>query len=102
LEGITTLDAAELARASSESLCAISKSLTGQKSGVPISEDVIFAISPRAFADKRDRVPTDLTYIRAVCGLDVKRVVLGNNPIHHAVTEGMSSNLLYLLDPLKA
>jgi len=96
------LDAAELARTSSESLCAISKSLTGQKSGVPISEDVIFAISPGAFADKRDRISTDLTYVRAVCGFDVQWVVLGNNPIHNAVTERMSSNLLCLLDPLKA
>jgi hypothetical protein len=96
------LDAAELARTSSEGLCAISKSLTGRKSGVPISEDVIFAISPGAFADKRDRISTDLTYVRAVCGFDVQWVVLGNNPIHNAVTERMSSRLLCLLDPLKA
>jgi hypothetical protein len=90
LEGITTLNAAELARTSSESLCAISESLTAQKSGVPISEDVIFAISPGTFADKRDRVSTDLTYVRAVCSSDVQWVVLGNNPIHNAVTQRTS------------
>src|SRR4029077_13866883 len=38
----------------------------------------------------------------AVCSSDVQWVVLGNNPIHNAVTERMSSSLLCLLDSLKA
>jgi hypothetical protein len=56
-EGITTLNAAELARTSSESLRAISESPSAQKSGVPISEDVIFAINPGTFADSETVSP---------------------------------------------
>jgi hypothetical protein len=101
LEWITTLDAAEFAGPASEGLCSISNPLAGRKRRVPLSKDVILAIGPGAFTDKRDRVSTDLTYVWAVRGLDVEWIVLGNDPIRNAVTERMSSNLLRFLDPLK-
>jgi hypothetical protein len=101
LERITTLDAAEFAGPSSEGLCSISDPLAGRKRRVPFSEDVILAISPSAFADKRNCVSTDLTYVWAVRSLDVEWIVLGNDPIRNAMTERMSASLLRLLNPLK-
>ena len=64
MEWISTLDAAEFAGPASEGLCSVSNSLAGRKRRVPFAEDVILAISPGAFADKRDCVSTDLTDIR--------------------------------------
>ena len=95
------MDAAEFAGPSSEILLAVRGSLSQRKRGVPFGEDVILSISPGASADKRSRVSTDLTYIRAVRGFDVEWVVLGNDPINNAITERMSSSRLCLLDPLK-
>jgi hypothetical protein len=48
---------------------------------VPFSKDVIFTVGPGAFADKRECVSTDFTYIWAVRGLDVEWIVLGIVPI---------------------
>jgi hypothetical protein len=100
-EWITTLDAAEFAGPSSEGLGSIGNPLAGRKRRVPLSEDIILAISPGAFADKRDCVSTDLTYVWAICSLDVEWIVLRNDPIRNAMTKRMSSGLLCFLDPLK-
>jgi hypothetical protein len=66
-----------------------------------VSKDIILTIGPRAFADKRDSISTDLTYIGAVRGLDVEWIVLSNDPVGNTVTESTPSGLLCLLDSLK-
>jgi hypothetical protein len=81
VEWITTLDAAEFAGPASKGLWSISNPQASRKRRAPFSKDVILTIGPGAFADKRDCVSTDLTYIWAVRGLDVERIVVCNNSV---------------------